>query len=85
MISVKENIKKAIENFINGSRGIHIIKLACPAIVEQVCDENGWCFELDSEYEGGLRVDWWATITTPEVDIYVFGSMYYGNVNLECV
>lgn len=42
MILAKDSIRKAIENFINGHKGIHIIDLACPNAFEQVCDENGW-------------------------------------------
>ena len=83
MILAKESIRKAIESFINGYKGIHIIDLACPYAVEQVCDENGWAFEMDLDYNG-WQVDWWAQITINNIVINVSGSMYYGNVELEC-
>ena len=83
MILAKESIRKAIESFINGYRGIHIIELACPFAVEQTCDENGWAFEMDLDYNG-WQVDWWAKIITSEVSIDVSGSMYYGKTELIC-
>ena len=39
MILAKDSIRKAIESFINGYKGVHIIDLACPNAFEQVCDE----------------------------------------------
>jgi hypothetical protein len=52
MILAKESIRKAIESFINGYNGVHIIDLACPYAFEQVCNENGWIFEIDLDYNG---------------------------------
>jgi hypothetical protein len=82
MILAKDSIRKAIENFINGYKGVHIIDLACPNTFEQVCDENGWIFEMDLDYNG-WQVDWWAKIIANDITINVSGSMYYGDVKLE--
>ena len=81
MILAKEAIRKAIESFINGYNGVHIIDLACPNAFEQVCNENGWIFEIDLDYNG-WEVDWSGQIFANDIIINVFGSMYYGNANL---
>lgn len=82
MILAKESIRKAIESFINGYEGVHIIDLACPNAFEQVCDENGWIFEIDLDYNG-WEVDWSGKVFANDIIINIFGSMYYGSVNLE--
>lgn len=82
MILAKDSIRKAIESFVNGYKGVHLIDLACPNAFEQVCDENGWMFEMDLDYNG-WQVDWWAKIIANDIIINVSGSMYYGDVKLE--
>ena len=77
------NIESAVKSLIRGDiKQFNFIEGACPAYFERECERLGWKFELDEGYNG-WEVDWWATITTSEdVEINVYGSMYYGTAEL---
>ena len=74
------NIESAVKCLISGD--IKKFDLIEGAYFERECERLGWKFELDEGYNG-WEVDWWATITTSEdVEINVYGSMYYGTAEL---
>lgn len=77
-----EFIIQAIKNIDNGStKEYHFIK-TCPALLETICNDNNWEFEMDEDGYNGWEVDWSATIRTNNATISVSGSMYYGTVIL---
>ena len=77
------NIESAVKCLISGDiKKFELIEGACPAYFERECERLGWTFELEEGYNG-WEVDWWATITTAEdVEIHVYGCMYYGTAEL---
>lgn len=52
-----------------------------PGVFEQVCEENGWEFNIDSDYNG-WEVDWWGDVTINDVIVDIYGCMYYGTAKL---
>lgn len=75
--SVADAIKKVAKGLTNQVELTYV----CPAIFEQVCEENGWEFILGDEYNG-WEVDWWADIKLKDCIVGVGGSMLYGTASV---
>lgn len=78
----EERVTQVIKDIDNGDwNDYHFYKM-CPALLESICDDNGWEFEMDDDCYDGWEVGWGGVIKTPNAVINVGGSMYYGTVNL---
>lgn len=79
----EEIVEQIIKDIDNGDWTEYYLYKMCPALLESICDDNGWEFEMDVEdgYDG-WEVGWSATIRTDNATISAGGSMYYGTINL---
>jgi hypothetical protein len=75
--TIEDAVKKISKGFVED---IHLDGV-CPGLFENVCENNNWCFEYDSE-TNGWEVDWWANIWIDNQIIRISGSMYYGTANI---
>lgn len=75
--SVADAIKKVAKGLVDRVNLTYV----CPAIFEQVCEENDWKFILDGDYNG-WEVDWRADIKLKDCTIGVSGSMLYGTASV---
>lgn len=75
--TIADTIKKVSKGFVKDIR----LDGVCPGLFENVCEENGWIFEYDSE-TNGWEVDWWANIIIDKQIIRVSGTMYYGTARI---
>lgn len=74
---IADSIKRVVKGF---AEKIELDRV-CPGLFEQVCKDNHWEFEYNSE-TNGWEVDWWAEIITDSNTIIVSGCMYYGTAKL---
>ena len=74
-------VADSIKSIAKGFKEEIILSNVSPGVFEQVCEENGWEFNIDSDYNG-WEVDWCAYITVDSYTINVCGCMYYGTANL---
>ena len=77
------SLEQAVNMLLDDTiRKFNFITGVCPGYFEKECERLGWKFELDEGYNG-WEVDWWGTITTSEnIEVNVYGSMYYGTAEL---
>lgn len=78
---IEERITQVIQSMDKGDIKECRFDKICPALIESVCDDNNWEFEMDDGYDG-WEVGWCATIRTENATISVGGSMYYGTIHL---
>lgn len=74
---IADSIKRVVKGF---AEKIELDRV-CPGLFEQVCKDNHWEFEYNSE-TNGWEVDWRAEIITDSNTIIVSGCMYYGTAKL---
>lgn len=74
---IADSIKRVTKGFAEKIK----LDRVCPGLFEQVCKDNHWKFEYNSE-TNGWEVDWWAEIITDSNTIIVSGCMYYGTAKL---
>lgn len=78
----EEIVAQVIKDIDNGDWSEYHFYKMCPALLESICDDNDWEFEMDDDVYNGWEVDWCAKIRTDNATISVNGSMYYGTINL---
>lgn len=74
---IADSIKRVAKGFVEKIE----LDRVCPGLFEQVCKDNHWEFEYNSE-NNGWGVDWWAKIITNSNKIIIEGCMYYGTAKL---
>lgn len=75
--TIADAIKKVSKGFVEEVQ----LDGVCPGLFENVCENNNWCFEYNSD-TNGWEVDWRATITIDKQVIRVSGTMYYGTAHI---
>lgn len=78
----EEIVTQVIKDIDKGDTSEYHFYKMCPALLESICDDNDWEFEMDDDGYDGWEVGWGATIRTDNATISVDGSMYYGTINL---
>lgn len=80
---LKYRITKCIKSIIKGRKvRAHIAYCICPILLEEICESNHWVFNWSDDRFYGWAGDWYAKILVDDVTISVYGSMYYGYINL---
>ena len=78
---IEHTVADAIKKVAKGLTNQVELTYVCPAIFEQVCEENGWEIILGDEYNG-WEVAWWADIKLKDCIVCVGGSMLYGTASV---
>lgn len=74
-------VADSIKSIAKGFKEEIILSNVSPGVFERVCEENGWEFNINSDYNG-WEVDWWGDVTINDVIVDIYGCMYYGTAKL---
>lgn len=74
-------VEDAIKRVAKGFKDEIKLSNVSPGVFEQVCEENGWEFNIDSDYNS-WEVDWRGDVTINDVIVDIYGCMYYGTAKL---
>ena len=71
----EEIVAQVIKDIDNGDWSEYHFYKMCPALLESICDDNDWEFEMYDDVYNGWEVDWCATIRTDNATISAGGSI----------